>query len=994
MNSSSGPSDRLDQSNAILSNFEYTCTSCNTSNDWVNIQCENILCCKARPTEMLLSKQTLIEYIQKQNNDDAILRVNSEALQSLFSRKKTLDSNTNMDINNDDRNGLTTSSLHSPSLSSTAVSFASQPSLTIHRAVTKVHDLKDDNGNAMLDDINDKDMNDLFLLDTPTPTNIYTAVENKLQHDNEDNHNINSTTTSTTSANNQDCQNEIDLTKEIPFNKDGFKICIDSSDDEVLNTDLSVLGLERPSNESSFHHLTQTKMNHEPNVQEGIITDTSTTTTAAATHNNDNHEYENESKIEKELKKIEDHLLAGLDCVNHNNRNHKHNRGEAMSVLVCIHCNSEIQGNEMNCTICERNDQRRRNNRRNFEIVTVNWSHLNHPHQISFNRPMYFIKAPVKKSLYDLAIKIAKRVIEEAAMYVDKGGKEEQKQQQQQQQTMILSNIIQVTDTYFKSHLDATFVNDNVDIFNQFIPPGISLRDKNRSQNSTIIAFYNKCEGICDTHYDRDSSILLLLRGSKSVMLAPNSIIKKFQLNVKTNSTILEDFNPFELKVSDGEISQQWKVVELQAGDCLLIPKDVVHSVKSSRNAIALSFQIERDYNPRKQDLEAKVMDVLKKLTPKKKKRKGYDGDRKNASSPIQPNPKRTLTRGSTAGTFTLHLRKRSDENVKRENLSSSIQANSRTFTLQLMELLNKEDPSIISYLPNSDAFEIRDGNRLLVEVLPKYFSMTKLDSFKSQLNKYGFHRIKTGPHSIAYEHELFKRDQPELCQLMHNKKNKNKNMKYSIPDCSKITSKNRSAIKKEPLIYDNQNNSSLCRKRFRNQKDVHQKRVKSEESTAIINTAAWQFEEQVNHWHTPPSSHHNIISSRRSQRKKRFCGICGHWAFMTSLVESEMWIMMNLKDNFIPSTFPKHLICVNCGPKNVGSNFFPDEAYKKENDGTVIPYVTKEECPCRDKFIYCRGARVDYEVWAENRGKGNLHGTFEDEEAKDVLDGITTAMI
>lgn len=52
-------------------------------------------------------------------------------------------------------------------------------------------------------------------------------------------------------------------------------------------------------------------------------------------------------------------------------------------------------------------------------------------------------------------------------------------------------------------------------------------------------------------------------------------------------------------------------------------------------------------------------------------------------------------------------------------------------------------------------------------EVVPLYFRHSRLSSFKRQLNLYGFEQINIGPFRGGYYHEMFHRDNPELCRRM-----------------------------------------------------------------------------------------------------------------------------------------------------------------------------------------------------------------------------------
>lgn len=103
------------------------------------------------------------------------------------------------------------------------------------------------------------------------------------------------------------------------------------------------------------------------------------------------------------------------------------------------------------------------------------------------------------------------------------------------------------------------------------------------------------------------------------------------------------------------------------------------------------------------------------------------------------------------------------------------------TFPMRLHAILaDTTIQDVISWLPNGNSFVILRPDAFTKSVLPRYFTSEasskgghKYPSFTRKLNRWGFRQISRGADAGAFRHELFRRDQPELCRRIVCKKSR-----------------------------------------------------------------------------------------------------------------------------------------------------------------------------------------------------------------------------
>lgn len=76
----------------------------------------------------------------------------------------------------------------------------------------------------------------------------------------------------------------------------------------------------------------------------------------------------------------------------------------------------------------------------------------------------------------------------------------------------------------------------------------------------------------------------------------------------------------------------------------------------------------------------------------------------------------------------------------------------------------------IVSWVREGSAFKVHDTKAFVDEVMPHYFDQTKYESFRRQLNLYGFNRVAKGPQRGVISHENFQQGARWLCGKVNKK--------------------------------------------------------------------------------------------------------------------------------------------------------------------------------------------------------------------------------
>lgn len=99
-----------------------------------------------------------------------------------------------------------------------------------------------------------------------------------------------------------------------------------------------------------------------------------------------------------------------------------------------------------------------------------------------------------------------------------------------------------------------------------------------------------------------------------------------------------------------------------------------------------------------------------------------------------------------------------------------------RYFPSKLFQLLedaeHKDFEDVVSWVLDGAGFKVHDRTKFVKELMPLYFDQTHYQSFRRQLNLYGFTRVSKGGDKGVYFHGLFLRSERDSCHVLIRKSN------------------------------------------------------------------------------------------------------------------------------------------------------------------------------------------------------------------------------
>jgi hypothetical protein len=139
-----------------------------------------------------------------------------------------------------------------------------------------------------------------------------------------------------------------------------------------------------------------------------------------------------------------------------------------------------------------------------------------------------------------------------------------------------------------------------------------------------------------------------------------------------------------------------------------------------------------------------------------------------------------TATKGDIDGS-----RSKAEEDYERSTDEDDL--TNDTFPFKVYRMLTKAEQEgkddIVSFVPSGKAFRIHKQAEFATEIMPEYFTTSRLSSFQRQLNLYGFRRIGEGSEKGGYHHEHFQKGCMSLCRKIKRQKTTKKSFSGMLGD-------------------------------------------------------------------------------------------------------------------------------------------------------------------------------------------------------------------
>jgi hypothetical protein len=115
------------------------------------------------------------------------------------------------------------------------------------------------------------------------------------------------------------------------------------------------------------------------------------------------------------------------------------------------------------------------------------------------------------------------------------------------------------------------------------------------------------------------------------------------------------------------------------------------------------------------------------------------------------------------------------EEEEEEEDTGREEHPNNDTFPHKLYRMVaeveEKGNDNIVSFFPHGKAVAIHKPHEFVREIMPKYFTTSRMSSFQRQLNSYGFWRITEGQDKGGYFHDSFLKGRKTLIKKIKRKK-------------------------------------------------------------------------------------------------------------------------------------------------------------------------------------------------------------------------------